>query len=749
MITPRILCTGSEQYLPYAKSKYRSCLSLAEKTGGYASHYETLENDDLLLVEVTPFNHKIILSGSSTELVSGITNLSAIEVTVVNEKEVKKLKEFYPSSMQAIIDKSERGWTKEKRIAIDPIPENMRITNVHGLEAGQTASVCPAMYTGAMIYAVQLAMGLKNNRVQYRHDFGCTHGVFMDGKTPWLIEISEANGVMAKKLTGFKKAKSKGMDEAIKSKFPMIPDGIAFPTGDKLTAAVEKGKVKILLPAGDLADFYSKDAFFGDCGWAFNKEGTQAVNTAWNWPDNFKRGYLYSISISGNSSGPSNASITKVEDGILYCGNHIGDLPNSHLYFPNGDGCKLESFDATKAGFSNVGPFPTDKSWSTPVYAFFSDSGLLNVYKQVFKKNYIPARTAGWNPFDPSTMIATPYYGGGIYTNASAYANTFTTYPGNEDISVLDFSGPGITFPTPIPRYDDATINYRVAPTGPLAAISVNDGEHDVTAFAKIYAFNYFSHYRYGYSKEEYNSLSISPRNRSCVFISKVKKEQWDSESSSNGNMGFGALCGDTTETTYRGVKDGMRIEKFGSIILPGAPGNIFWLAPRIDPTTEFEISPAPSWFFTNGQLVGGISDNFIWEGYDSFNDDGSIFHYSTINKTASFSGSEITPTYTAYSGAKGSMDVTMKVKFHDGEHDREMNKTSQDELLHYDAAFEPSPDAYGSYLSFNSGYSAFLGSKYYSKYPNLYIGDGLVFETKDGEPSTGYSELISWVGYS
>lgn len=236
-------------------------------------------------------------------------------------------------------------------------------------EFSQYAKLRPSMYSGTMKQVVQLVMGLGRigkpkmrdpkkqepdskyirdvgeRGVQVRFDwrFIRTHGITKasDGRL-WLIEISQARGVLAMPLpifptsdtTGFRnRAESRGdaAMEAALDALGCLPTGQAFPaTGAALSDAIASGDILRLLPAADLADFYKCSAYSSSMGWAFNSAGTEAHNTAYYFGDDgFQRGVWYQINVSigdtrkrrepGEPIAVGTANMVRNREGFIYC----------------------------------------------------------------------------------------------------------------------------------------------------------------------------------------------------------------------------------------------------------------------------------------------------------------------------------------------------------------------------------------------------------------------------------------------
>jgi hypothetical protein len=73
---------------------------------------------------------------------------------------------------------------------------------------------------------------------------------------------------------------------------------------------------------------------------------------------------------------------------------------------------------------------------------------------------------------------------------------------------------------------------------------------------------------------------------------------------------------------------------------------------------------------------------------------------------------------------------------------------SDDNEIAIFLLAYHPSPDEYGDYIEFNSGYSAFKKSSFSSKNTNGLHGEDLNTSPADGEDMKNLSSIISWVGF-
>jgi hypothetical protein len=213
-------------------------------------------------------------------------------------------------------------------------PEGWTVSGIN-----QTYNIKPTLYSGKMRSVVQYIIGT-TQQVRYDFRFNRTHGVFVQTievqgqptrTVDWLVEINKDQGVLAMllpvctaKLTA---------DNVLN----YVPLGASFPTGDKLTAALASGLVRMLAPASELSAFYAKTAFFPECGWAFSYSGHEAQNTAWDWPGTYKFAYQYKIAISADENGaPLSAAMSLVDSGRMVGNqNPAAQTAKGQIQFPS------------------------------------------------------------------------------------------------------------------------------------------------------------------------------------------------------------------------------------------------------------------------------------------------------------------------------------------------------------------------------------------------------------------------------
>ena len=132
----------------------------------------------------------------------------------------------------------------------------------------------------------------KSGQIAYDYKFHSCNGVAFasDGK-PWLLRVN-ARGVYAMPLplipltttAAFREwvvdVAQDDEIEAILDRFGGMPSGEGFPLGETMDAWERAGVVVRLC---DTASFYSNLGYATTCGWSFNRDGSSACNTAYNY----------------------------------------------------------------------------------------------------------------------------------------------------------------------------------------------------------------------------------------------------------------------------------------------------------------------------------------------------------------------------------------------------------------------------------------------------------------------------------
>lgn len=266
-----------------------------------------------------------------------------------------------------IHDELSAGRQATGRLAVQPFFEDLQNQGA-GPAYSQYTKLRASMYSGTMATVVQVVMGLGRinksalrdplnpnaNRgyiqavdasgvqVRYDYKFHRTHGItYSSDGYPWLIEISQARGVLAMPLPMFPRSTTSGflaravargdttMETAL-TDIGGLPTGEVFPTStDALDARIADGTVLQLLSAADLEPFYANQPYSVNMGWAFNSRGSEAHNTGYRFEiDNVQRGVWYLINLSigpmdedrapGAPLAVASASLRRQSEGYLF-----------------------------------------------------------------------------------------------------------------------------------------------------------------------------------------------------------------------------------------------------------------------------------------------------------------------------------------------------------------------------------------------------------------------------------------------
>lgn len=211
-----------------------------------------------------------------------------------------------------------------------------------------------SMFSGKMAKIVQIVLGygrlggagpkeFKDSgvQVQYKSRWSDCHGIVTgaDGNL-WLTHISSSLGVRVMPLPtypGSSKLKSSRIP-AVKKAAELcdgLPTGLSFPTGEKLTLAMEQGRVLQLISAAGMAAYFGCNPYSEAIGWTFNESGSEAHNCCWSYiptpPEFFSQaavGRHYKLAfnigaVNGGAREPgepiaeASAALTLVHEGAL------------------------------------------------------------------------------------------------------------------------------------------------------------------------------------------------------------------------------------------------------------------------------------------------------------------------------------------------------------------------------------------------------------------------------------------------
>ncbi len=155
---------------------------------------------------------------------------------------------------------------------------------------------------------------VKDNGVQVMYDYRSprTDGISNDQNgRPWVVQIGITRGVIAmpmpiveitKDPKFLQKIETLGDDDAHRVMDDMggFPSGETFPTAtEEFDAYVRAGRIIRLATVASLNAFYNKSPYSQSMGWAFNRSGTEAHNTCYEYdPDHMQTGYHFAMNIN-------------------------------------------------------------------------------------------------------------------------------------------------------------------------------------------------------------------------------------------------------------------------------------------------------------------------------------------------------------------------------------------------------------------------------------------------------------------
>lgn len=341
------------------------------------------------------------------DFVSGVALKGKITQDVTGQ--FKVFQSFLPTNASALLHKLTPAVPQPIKRLVVYLRDAL---NTSGKTVPQLPTLKPTLYSGSMKEIVQLLLGFgRQNRksiyeidkssvatesvapteyerevianglqVSYDYRFYRTHGVTWDttGK-PWLIEISQRNGVLIMPLpvhinTTLPKFRLKlealGDQDGLRvlDRFGGFPTGKSFP--DNADSAVAAGTIFRLITVDQLQDFYRHTAYSSTMGWAFDAFGGEAHNTAFRYGDNgVQRGvhYCVTVAITGGPNPSGRATLTKSGEGNIWWPSRKGP----QIKFPEPLIGGLLSHDMRPNG-----PLGTGVKCDTVMHVFFKGDEL-------------------------------------------------------------------------------------------------------------------------------------------------------------------------------------------------------------------------------------------------------------------------------------------------------------------------------------------------------------------------------------
>lgn len=392
------------QYVPFAQGKLRKLHKEAQ--GGSRTKHYRLARGCVVTISVSGDDGYIkIKCGGCPKLLHGLmdpvvdgSHPDALYDDLIGGATVETFHRFY--------EKDETAWA-----------------NVTSLKTAgpQSLTKRPGLYSGLMRKVVQALLG-SNQEVQYDYGFTKTHGVYTDAAGRYhVIEISSA-GVYSWPLPACTASES-------------VTGLTVTPLYASLAAGRPSNALQIA-DATDVADAYNKNPIFSACGWAFSYNGSKASNVVYEQSGSYYISYLYTITITENENGPTDATMSLVESDTMW-GDKI-----SHFKYPDYNENTLRSFDWTTT------PVEPSSDDTCPIFCWYNGAETLLVCRFVRVRNAAFSSSSDTIEYYLDGASATPIPGGTAENiSGTQYTRSFTvgvyvdavasrTYTGTETIAV-------------------------------------------------------------------------------------------------------------------------------------------------------------------------------------------------------------------------------------------------------------------------------------------------------------------------
>lgn len=446
------LIQGGEQYLPFARARIKAMRA----AGLRFAAQQFVIGDVSVKVRLDGDHDYISIGGDCADMESGIL-LRGWNLLGPPPANTEALESFYPSQAQA--GNEPRAWKLGKkypemkpsthgsdflkfklRFLTHQNPPGIDIPAPPGwvryTEFPQVAVIRPGMYTGSMRKVIQYMLGARSPvKLDYRFDM--THGIMnvpnaKGGTTPWVIEISAKNGVLATKLRTCKRKDSAGKPNDL----GYTPLGAALPCENASTLAelIEKKVVIRLLPASALLPFYgSLGPLFAECGWAFSYSGNEAQNTGIGWSGNYQTASRFKLTFATSDGKPSSATLALVDSGYMV-GIPGTEYARSQIRIPSYtlQGCVTLDMRPFAGNFQGVDSI-------CPIYVYYDGDveQVVTWHNEMLVPNPapdLPDYDDDFDPYNPS-CYGTPYYvSGNIFGGKSRYYQIRSPVHPNPDL---------------------------------------------------------------------------------------------------------------------------------------------------------------------------------------------------------------------------------------------------------------------------------------------------------------------------
>lgn len=146
----------------------------------------------------------------------------------------------------------------------------------------------------------------EEGRIQYSFMFNDTNIVSFDSDNkPWLVKVG-SGGVWAMPLPVIPATRTLAFREYIQQvgdqeiekildRFGAIPSGETFPVGADFFRWVRAG---VIVKVCDTGRFYINSPYGSACGWSADLNGTNLINTCYDYKDGYCYGYTYQIALN-------------------------------------------------------------------------------------------------------------------------------------------------------------------------------------------------------------------------------------------------------------------------------------------------------------------------------------------------------------------------------------------------------------------------------------------------------------------
>lgn len=342
--------SNASQWIAWSRNKVIQNDKLKGKV--WRQTYYPTPKIKITLNSITANSGSIIIEVSTILVDSGRTVLAYTTKLLTLDDELTYLHKRKDNTLQTEIEKDQLGKTVGKNLVVieKPIPPlSIEEKSILAFtDANDLLYKHSTMFSGLMREVVQTHIGM-GKKIYYSPSWDKTHGIIKTlNKKIWIIEISRDKGVLVKN--------AKTLSFTAGGKESILSD---LKEHSKIKAILEPEKdlnfmseAKVLLTPLEMDVFYSKQAYFAGCGWAFSYDTLEAQNTCFELDElEYTVGYRYKIIFITDSKGDIvAANLLEIESGYLW-----GDTVQSPKV-PNYGSMLLESVDWNNRAASNPAP---------------------------------------------------------------------------------------------------------------------------------------------------------------------------------------------------------------------------------------------------------------------------------------------------------------------------------------------------------------------------------------------------------